>query len=60
MINTNNAKFLVPVDFTEVSRTAIIHALDLSVSISGEVFFLHIVNFNQDTFVLLFNHVIKN
>ncbi len=43
MINTNNAKFLVPVDFTEVSRTAIIHALDLSKSIGGEVFFLHIV-----------------
>lgn len=48
MINSTNAKFLVPVDFTEVSRTAIIHALDLSKSISGEVFFLHIVADKDD------------
>jgi nucleotide-binding universal stress UspA family protein len=48
MIDKSNTKFLVPVDFTEVARTAIAHAADLAKSIHGEIFLLHIVADKDD------------
>jgi len=43
-----NRKFLVPVDFTEVSHTAMIHAADLAKSVGGELILLNIIdNENQ-------------
>jgi nucleotide-binding universal stress UspA family protein len=48
MIDKANTKFLVPVDFTEVARTAIAHAADLAKSIQGELFLLHIVADKDD------------